>query len=165
MQRRPPEQLLRLPERPLPELSQQLDLGILAPRQRRAPELRMWSFRLTRLIVSAILDAPLNPNHNASGARILGFSYWGRRQDSVLISLIRPNERIPLRVVSKVKRTFVNSGSNFRSGDPFILQSYGSNQRFPTGLYTIQLTLGSNRYNVSWNVSSRDQYRIWVICR
>lgn len=107
----------------------------------------------------------IEPESQRLGSEDTWFLILGRRQDSVTVSLTRPNERIPLRVVSKVKRSFVNSGSNFRAGDPFILQSYGSNQRFPTGLYTIQLTLGSNRYNVSWNVSNRDQYRIWVICR
>jgi len=107
----------------------------------------------------------IEPESQRIGGEDMWFLIHGRRQDSVTVSLFRPNERNPLRVVLHGKRTFLNSGSNFRSGDPFIIQGYGSNERFPTGTYTIRLKVGSNTYNGSWTVSRRDQYRIWLYCR
>ena len=107
----------------------------------------------------------IEPESQRIGGEDMWFLIHGRQQDAVTVTLIRPSQQIPLRVVERGKRTFMNSGSNFRSGDPFIIQFYGSNERFPTGTYTIQLRKGSNRYIVSWNVSRRDQYRIWVYCR
>ncbi len=107
----------------------------------------------------------IEPESQRIGGEDTWFLIHGRRQDDVTVSLTRPNERTPMSVTLKGKRTFFNSGSNFRSGDPFIIQGYGSNERFPTGTYTIQLRLGNSRYNISWNARSRDQYRIWVYCR
>ena len=127
----------------------------------RTPNVVIQTDRINRIGNSG---CSIEPESQRLGGEDTWFLIFGRRQDDVIVSLIRPNERNPLGVVSKNKRIFLNSGSNFRSGDPFILQSYRSNQRFPTGVYTIQLRLGNNRYNASWNVSNRDQYRIWVYC-
>ena len=107
----------------------------------------------------------IEPESQRIGGEDTWFIIHGKRQDNVTVNLIRPNERDPLRVDAIMKRTFFNSGSNFRSGEPFIRTTYADYERFPTGLYTIQLKIGGNTYNGSWIVSRRDQYRIWVYCR
>lgn len=82
----------------------------------------------------------------------------GDRQDDIIVDIYRPNDQYALRVDSQYLKTFIDSD------DLYILQVYRWNMSFPTGLYTIEVTLDDETHRIGWNVTERAEYNIYVRC-
>lgn len=82
----------------------------------------------------------------------------GDRLNDTVVDLYRPNDQYALQVDTQLDKTFIDTG------DVYIHQLYRWNVSFPTGLYTIEVTLDDETARIGWNVTERAQYNVYVLC-
>ena len=74
------------------------------------------------------------------------------------VGLYRPLEDTVLRVEKEVENTFTNDNQTY------IIQRYHSSINFPTGIYTIAITLDQATYRVGFNMVQEAAYIVHVGC-
>lgn len=82
----------------------------------------------------------------------------GDKRGDLLADLYRPNETRPLRVEAQLDKTFIDTG------DPYILQYYRYNVSWPTGVYQLELTLNGETSKLAWELETRGNYNVFVVC-
>jgi hypothetical protein len=82
----------------------------------------------------------------------------GSRRGDVVVDLTRPRETIPLKVEAQLDKEFIDTG------DPYLLQYYRWNVRFPLGVYTLDIALDGKSSKVAWEADVEGEYNIYVTC-
>lgn len=92
------------------------------------------------------------------GSSDLQFILNGDGRGDIVVDIYRPNETNPLTVQGQLDKTFIDTG------DPYIQQYYRFNMGWPLGIYNIELSYEGETTVVSWNMSERATYNIFVLC-
>ncbi|MEO8612488.1 MAG: SH3 domain-containing protein [Chloroflexota bacterium] len=82
----------------------------------------------------------------------------GEKRSDLVVDLYRPNESHPLRVEGQLDKTFIDTG------DPYIYQYYRYNVSWPTGVYQLELTINGETSKLAWELETRGDYSIYVVC-
>lgn len=92
------------------------------------------------------------------GSADLQFILTGDGRGDIVADIYRPNETNPLTVQGQLDKTFIDTG------DPYIQQYYRFNMGWPLGIYNIELSYEGETSIVSWDMSERATYNIFIVC-
>lgn len=82
----------------------------------------------------------------------------GTKQSDIYVDLYRPNENRPLTVEGQFDKTFIDTN------EPYIHQYYNWNVGWPQGNYQLEIMLNGATSRLSWELETRGDYNIYVIC-
>jgi hypothetical protein len=92
------------------------------------------------------------------GEMDMNFILSGDRRDDVIADISRPDDTGPLNVEGQLDKTFIDTG------DPYIHQYYSWNIYWPLGIYQIEISLDGATTVLAWEVESRADHNIFVLC-
>ena len=98
------------------------------------------------------------PDLSRSSSMDINVILTGDRQNDVQVDIYRPENDKPLPVNRQLDKTFIDTGGSY------ILQTYHWNTWWPTGVYTVDVKLGSQFEKIAWNVTERADYNLFVSC-
>jgi hypothetical protein len=82
----------------------------------------------------------------------------GDDRNDVVADVYRPNETNPLRVAGQLDKTFIDTG------EPYIQQYYSFNVSWPNGTYRLEITMDDETRILAWELETRGDYNIYVVC-
>ena len=82
----------------------------------------------------------------------------GPALNDMTVDLYRPLDDTVLKVEEEVKKTFTDNNQ------PYIIQRYHWNVKFPTGIYTIAITLDEATFRVGFKMEQEAAHIVHVYC-
>jgi hypothetical protein len=79
-------------------------------------------------------------------------------RNDVVVDLYRPNETNPLRVEGQLDKTFIDTG------EPYVHQYYDFRVSYPMGVYQLEISYGGETSVLAWELETRGDYNIFVLC-
>lgn len=83
----------------------------------------------------------------------------GDGRSGVVVDLFKPNQTQPVRVNAQYDKTFIDTG------DPYIHQTYGWGEYWPTGVYQLEISRNGETSRLAWELEQQGDYNIFVYCQ